>query len=239
MSDYKTTTYTSFKTLKGHYIAEKTMHKSWRDLFPTFLKSQYFDNIITLIYNLYQNSGLTLEPQSPGDIFAAYDYIKPEEVRVVILGGEPPKDSNGLLFGTDTDESNALLDKHITRFFSSDSAEFDASLLDWCDKGVMSLNTNLVAVDGHPRKYHQAFKYLIRHTMSALYKLHGDKLIVACINPLDLPMLRSIGYKEANIVIGDGYFNIKHNINVSIYEGVNDILKNRNEKEIKFSSSGI
>lgn len=110
---------------------------------------------------------------SPYQLFRAYRYVAPQDVKVVILGQDPyPKgEAIGLAFGVDTDKiptSLRTIYKELCDEFNHTPEQFDYSLEHWAEQGVLLLNTSLTVRHGAPGSHEGLWDFLIRDTLRVI-----------------------------------------------------------------------
>jgi uracil-DNA glycosylase len=110
---------------------------------------------------------------SPYQLFRAYRYMEPQDVKVVILGQDPyPKgEAIGLAFGVDTPKIPASLRniyKELCNQFNHVPEEFDYSLEHWAKQGVLLLNTSLTVREGSPGSHDGLWDFLIKDTLRVI-----------------------------------------------------------------------
>ena len=127
------------------------MNKSWLDL-------KFFENDVYRVLDFIEKEkkkGKTILPKE-SRIFAALDYVEPEDVKVVILGQDPypnRKYPNGLAFSVNKEIKQ--LPKSLVNIFKELNNDLqikrtNGDLSDWAKQGVLLLNTILTVEEGKP-----------------------------------------------------------------------------------------
>jgi len=176
---------------------------------------------------------------SPTNIFAAYELVKPEDVKVVILGQDPYHNGRaiGLSFGVNGSPippSLRNIYKELCDEFDHrpDVNDFDFSLEHWADQGVLLLNTSLTVLAKNPGSHKGLWDFLIKDTFRiikyrsphAIYLLWG-KYAQGYSQYIDGQCLYA-AHPAAEAYGNAGFFGCGH-----FYE-VNERLKVRGEKPI-------
>lgn len=130
---------------------------NWESKFPggwyEFLESFILDGGMDKIYSYLGprvTRGKEIYPAS-SEVFKAFELTPLDKVKVVIIGREPHKGSNGLAFsiGDRTRRPNYLVNLH--RELETDTKQMVLDLSDlshWAKQGVLLLNTSLTAENG-------------------------------------------------------------------------------------------
>jgi len=123
----------------------------WRTELSSILQSDTFGKIMQQVKVEYQNHKCC-PPR--GTLFRAFNLVKPDDVRVVILGQDPyhtPNVANGLAFsvaaGSKLPPSLVNIIKEIKSCYANCSVE-NGDLEHWARQGVLLLNTCLTVREG-------------------------------------------------------------------------------------------
>lgn len=220
-------------TFNTEEVAIDTSHlmlESWVGPLGHILDSTYFAGLMVLLNKLYTSKDTrdNLEPQVVDDIFAPFNNIDLKDVRVIIIGGEPVKNSNGLLFGTDlykpTDYSDEL--KEHTEYFmiKNSNTMLDSSLVDFADNGVLMLNACPLKYEGKSNLFFPAFRAFTASVISVVLKHNPNVIVVSTTNP-SRALIAAAGVPESQVIISNGYFKVRDKIGQSIYEAINEKLE--------------
>ena len=147
--------------------------ESWKSLLQPEFDSPYFETLAQFVREEYKNH--QCYPRG-SEIFAAFSYVPPEQVRVVILGQDPyhgPGQAHGLCFsvkdGTGHPPSLINIFKEIERDTGSPYPQ-SGNLQRWADQGVLLLNATLTVrarqAGSHQKKGWERFTDAVIRTLS-------------------------------------------------------------------------
>lgn len=134
-------------------LLNDTIHEDWYNTLLTFLNSEYKDKVI-------------YPPKN--QIFNAFSFMKPSEVKVVIIGQDPyhqPGQAQGLSFSVN---EGIKIPPSLRNIFKEIHSEFDYEVLShngdlsrWAQQGVLLLNATLTVeynkAGSHQKKGWESF----------------------------------------------------------------------------------
>lgn len=125
---------------------------AWHDFFSQEIKKEYFESLDRKIEEKYLTE--TVFPPKE-NLFRAFKLIKPEEVKVVILGQDPyheKNQANGLAFsvskGVPLPKSLKNIYKELNFEYGYPLPKTNGELEKWALQGVFLLNTTLSVKEG-------------------------------------------------------------------------------------------
>lgn len=128
----------------------------WKSLLKEEFEKQYFKELSEKVRNEYLK--VPVFPP-PSNVFRAFELVKPEEVKVVILGQDPyhtPGVADGLAFsskpGNRVPPSLQNIFKEIAHEFGSVPSD-DPDLTRWARQGVLLLNASLSVRSGEANSH--------------------------------------------------------------------------------------
>lgn len=133
------------------------LNDTWAELVSKELNKQYFQELMVFLKTEYENE--TIFPLKD-NVFAAFNYKSPQQIKVVILGQDPYHDyfqANGLAFSVSQGVKLPPSLKNIIKELKSDvnlTEPMHGDLSHWADQGVLLLNTCLT-VRAHEPLSHQ------------------------------------------------------------------------------------
>lgn len=136
--------------------AVDTLNPKWKTLLSPEIHSQSFKNLQTFLQSIPE----TIYPATE-NIFAAYNLLDPEDVKVVILGQDPYHDvhqAHGLAFSVEHVKKLPPSLKNIFKELADDlelPLRIDGNLTSWAKQGVLLLNV-VLTVTAHKANSHKA-----------------------------------------------------------------------------------
>ena len=128
----------------------------WLDLFRDEFKKDYFISLKQFIEDEYKNN--TIFPQYD-NIFRAFNLLKPDEVKVVIIGQDPYhglNQANGLAFSVcDRCKIPPSLKNIYKELIDDIHCEMPANgnLTSWAEQGVLLINSVLTVQESKPNSH--------------------------------------------------------------------------------------
>mgnify|MGYP002651575163 CR=1 FL=1 len=126
--------------------------EAWQEMLSPELQNSYMKDLLLFIKS-EKDKKIKIAPKN---IFHALELVKPEDVKVVILGQDPyptEGNANGLAFavseGTSRPQSLKNIFKELAKDLNIEEPE-DNTLLGWASQGVLLLNTVLTVRVGEP-----------------------------------------------------------------------------------------
>lgn len=121
------------------------------------------------------------------DIFNAFKYCDPNNLKVIIIGEEPYNDgsSNGIAFGNKekvleiSPELKKIQKKIEEDFYNGVNLGFDITLKEWAKQGVLLLNYAMTVEDGKPKSHRALWKDFISDLVISLDFYYND--IIFCL----------------------------------------------------------
>ncbi len=131
------------------------LNPKWKHLLSKILLSKSFISLQTFL----NQSKATIYPETH-NIFAVYNQLNPEDIKVVILGQDPYHDVNqahGLAFSVENTKKLPPSLKNIFKELSDDLSlpiPTEGNLSSWINQGVFLLNT-VLTVEAHKPNSHK------------------------------------------------------------------------------------
>lgn len=125
--------------------------KSWYNLLKNTLESENFKNLCDFLNEEYKTK--TIYPK-PENVFNAINYVKYDDVKVVIIGQDPyhePNQAHGFCFSVEKDVTIPPSLKNIFKELNSDIGCYipnNGNLTKWAKQGVLLLNSVLTVEKG-------------------------------------------------------------------------------------------
>ena len=135
--------------------AVNSLNPKWKTLLSKVIYSSSFKNLQIFLHSITE----TIYP-STENIFAIYNLLSPEDVKVVILGQDPYHDvdqAHGLAFSVEKVKKLPPSLKNIFKELSDDLAlplRTNGNLTSWAKQGVFLLNT-VLTVTAHKANSHK------------------------------------------------------------------------------------
>lgn len=154
---------------------EKIFEEWFPILYPIF-KTDYFYKLINYLNILYDNSDNIIFPLKR-EIFRVFKSVKPKDVKVIILGQSPYSDvgsANGLAFSNDAHKFplSPSLEKILKAVekdcYNGFNINEDCTLQNWCDQGVLLLNSALTVEKHKPTSHQKMWEPFIIGVLSML-----------------------------------------------------------------------
>lgn len=212
---------------------------SWQPHLKEYINSESYINLINWLNQEYDKKNIYPKKEN---IFAALDYVRLEDVKVVIMGQDPyhgAGQAHGLAFSVEKDVKLPPSLKNIYKELNSDigcSIPTHGNLTHWAKQGVLLLNTVLTVEQSKPFSHKNIgweevtggiLHVLNKRKQPIIFMLWGGKAKA---------LARGID-KEKHIILEaahpsplganqGGWFGCKH------FSKANEILKNANLKEI-------
>ena len=140
----------------GEEKDEIKIHEAWRSLLEGEFQKPYFSELRRRVRDEYLNRVVFPHPSK---VFRAFDLVKPEQVRVVILGQDPyhtPGVADGLAFST---SPHGRIPPSLQNIFKEIESEFkipcekNPDLSRWAKQGVLLLNASLSVRSGEANSH--------------------------------------------------------------------------------------
>lgn len=147
----------NFKNRRNKNLLSELIPEEWKPCLKTVTEKESFQNLSDFIEKEYQNN--TIYPEKK-NIFNAIRFVKPQDVKVVILGQDPyhePNQAHGLSFsvkdGTPPPKSLINIYKEMKNDIGCDIPK-TGCLENWAKQGVLLLNT-VLTVREHDANSHK------------------------------------------------------------------------------------
>lgn len=220
---------------------EKLINKEWRDFFRDELKKDYMSEILSILEVEYQHK-IIFPKQS--NIFNAFNSVKLENLKVVIIGQDPYHGDNqahGLAFsvlpGVKVPPSLLNIFKELNREYGIPISK-NGCLESWANEGVLLLNTILTVEKGKPLS-HKDLGWE-KFTSSVIEKINNnfDHIVFIAWGAPAIKKLSSVNTSRHMILTS------VHPSPLSAYRGFigcdhfkkcNEYLKSKNREEINWS----
>lgn len=130
--------------------------QNWLSLLNEEFKKPYFLTLQNFLKNEYNTKKIYPAPEN---VFNAINYVKYEDVKVVIFGQDPyhqPRQAHGLAFSV---QEGIKIPPSLVNIYKEIENEFgikcndSGNLLRWAKQGVLLLNTVLTVEDSHPNSH--------------------------------------------------------------------------------------
>lgn len=156
------------------------LNPTWKKLLCAALSSKTFHKLQTFLNNV---SGEVFPPIS--DIFNAYNFTTPKNVKVVILGQDPYHDVNqahGLAFSVQNNDKLPPSLKNIFKELADDynlPIRSNGNLISWAKQGVFLLNS-VLTVNAHEANSHQGegWEEFTDATIEAISREHHNVVFI-------------------------------------------------------------
>lgn len=172
---------------------EKTNLEKWLELYfdeqypknsfldPLFLR----DNIYKDVVDVKKENSLMTDNIYPekSKLFAAFEYVAPEDVKVVIIGQDPyhtPNQAQGLAFSLpDTAKTQPSM-RNILKELKDDLEVEKKSqdLTSWAKQGVLLLNASLTVKEGEPNSMAKIWKPITTHFVEKIVELNQPVVFI-------------------------------------------------------------
>lgn len=132
------------------------INPDWKKLLSEEFSKEYFTRLTERVRTEYLRSSVYPHPKQ---VFRAFEYCKPDEIKVVILGQDPyhtPGVAHGLAFST---ESNNPIPPSLQNIFKEIELEYGSpinknpDLTRWAMEGVLLLNASLTVKAGQANSH--------------------------------------------------------------------------------------
>ena len=153
-----------------------TLSNSWKELLDTELQKEYYQNLSSFIMNEY-NTKTVFPPLNT--IYRAFDLIKPEDVKVVIIGQDPyhgRDQANGLAFSV---HRGCKIPPSLRNIYQELHDDLGCEIPDhgnlekWAREGVLLINSVLSVLESqaysHKGKGWEIFTDQVIQTLSEKY----------------------------------------------------------------------
>lgn len=130
--------------------------QNWLSLLKDEFQKPYFLTLQDFLKNEYNTKKIYPAPEN---VFNAINYVKYEDVKVVIFGQDPyhqPHQAHGLAFSV---QEGIKIPPSLVNIYKEIEHEFgikcndSGNLLRWAKQGVLLLNTVLTVEDSHPNSH--------------------------------------------------------------------------------------
>lgn len=162
---------------------------TWKDFFDQQQQQNYYQSLLQFVADEY---GLKRCFPPEQQIFAAFDAVAPEEVKVVLLGQDPYHgfgQANGLCFSVNDGVRFPPSLVNIFKELESDLGEplpISGNLERWANQGVLMLNATLTVEESkagsHQKRGWEIFtdaviEYISEHCVGVVFLLWGNYAI--------------------------------------------------------------
>jgi len=164
----------------------KVLGVEWTLALRKTLDSTYMDNLQCFIRETYRSSD-QIYPRNPEDIFRALELTPIKNLKAVIFADNPfpSTHANGLAFGsfkTCRGMNKLPQTLAIEQCLAPDSVtltdNFDPTMRDWAEKGVLMLSTALITNKEQDPKYNLVFRNFIREVIEVVNQKMVDCVFV-------------------------------------------------------------
>lgn len=161
---------------------ENLIPLEWREKLSSEFKKQYFIDLEETLNKEYAN--FTVYPQID-KIFNAISFVKPEDVKVVILGQDPyikPMQAHGLSFSV---QKGVKFPKSLNNIFNELNSDIgceiptSGSLEKWAKQGVLLLNTILTVRENETNSHQNiGWQVLTNKILEVILKNNKPKVFI-------------------------------------------------------------
>lgn len=217
--------------------------KSWQSLLADQKEKAYFTEALSYVKQR-RSEGVTVYPPD-GDIFNAFKFTTPENLKVVILGQDPyhgPKQAHGLCFSVLKGNKIPPSLRNIYKELSSDINNFNVpshgELTHWAKQGVLLLNTVLTVEQGKANahkgigweKFTDAVIMKISETLKGVIFVLWGAPAQKKVKLIDTSKHHILCAPHPSPLSAHrGFFGCKH------FSAINQILKNQQKTTINWS----
>lgn len=135
------------------------MTEAWKELLAGYRNDELHNNVVS-VYSRAGKNGFPRVFPAWNNIFRAFSFVPPKEVKVVILGQDPypqPGNACGLCFAVPETQpvpgSLQHIFMEIDHEFGTQGAQHSTTLESWAKQGVLLLNTILSVEEGRPMSH--------------------------------------------------------------------------------------
>ncbi|QMT98446.1 uracil-DNA glycosylase [Mycoplasma tullyi] len=215
---------------------------NWKDLINQFFVTHktIYSRLDQLIKTRSEDNELIPKKEL---IFNAFNFFDYQKTKVVIIGQDPYADikkANGLAFGVDNNKPPVSL-RNIIKEFSNNLKldeqqldNFDYSLKNWANQGVLLINTILTVRKQNPLSdqnlgWEELIKFLIvkllEEKIDPIFVLWGKKA-QEFLEPYDLKHVLKSAHPS--------FFSAKQFFNNNHFNLINELLKSKNQQPIQW-----
>ncbi|MCL8213638.1 Uracil-DNA glycosylase [Mesoplasma sp. JKS002660] len=154
--------------------------QGWETFFEEEIKKDYFQQLWKTVQHEYYTT--TVYP--PGkDVFAVFKLVRPEDVKIVLLGQDPyhgKNQANGIAFST----ASAITPRSLANMFKELKSDLDIDhpsndLSGWVAQGVFLLNTILTVREHQPLSHQElGWETFVLNVLNFLNS--NNKVILYC-----------------------------------------------------------
>ncbi len=209
----------------------------WQSVLAEEFEQEYFKNLSDFLASEYEQK--TIYP--PVDkIFSAFQFILPEEVKVVILGQDPyhdEKQANGLAFSVSEGVKIPPSLRNIFKEINSENIVDSGDLSAWAKQGVLLLNT-VLSVEAGKANSHRKKGWEQFTTAVMMYLAQREKPLVLMLWGKPAQEKKDLFKRENHLVLTAphpsplsayrGFFGCEH------FKLANQFLKEHNVRQIKW-----
>lgn len=169
-----------------------TLFNDWINILHPILTSTYFANLYVFINEVYKSfnnhSYQSIFPIYRSNVFSSFKKIKYDNVRVVILAGEPITNNKGtgIPYANTLGSSQLCPELEAIRYCIKDSIykgedfNFDQTLLRWMDQGVLLLHSTLTSEKNYKNSHELIWREFTRNVLNLISenkRIKGEKII--------------------------------------------------------------
>ncbi|ALD65938.1 uracil-DNA glycosylase [Spiroplasma cantharicola] len=214
----------------------KELSEEWIELFSTDDIIKDINSIINKIED-FEN----IYPKKE-DIFKVFNLIKPQDIKVIIIGQDPyhgKNQANGIAFSVSNNVRTPPSLRNIFKELRSDLGidhSQNNDLSNWVKQGVFLINSCLTVEKGIPNSHKNlGWDKIILKILNQINKVNKD--IIFCLwGNFAKKLYNSLVFKNENEIIFSAHpspFSFKNGFeNSKPFSKINLMLKNNNKKEI-------
>lgn len=225
------------------------------NLLPDHWKNLIDNQILNKSNNLLQkeileckNNFYEIYPFNPNDIFKTFNLTPIENIKVVIIGQDPYHankfQANGIAFSVN---NKVIIPPSLRNIYKELSSNYpynstlkkDGNLSNWVEQGVFMLNASLTVKQKHPNSHVHVWEEFTTHIIDIISR-NCDNVIFVAWGSYAFDKLKNIN-KEKHILLTSShpsplscYKTEFPFIGSNVFLKINDILKNKNLKEINW-----
>jgi len=152
--------------------------KRWSTPLARLGEEGHLDGVLEVLNPMYEDDNLLILPEKD-KVFEAFKMLQPEKLRVVILGMDPypnPGEATGYAFANP--EGSIRMSKSLQKihevieekFYGGLHLDFDVTLQNWANQGVLALNTSATVLARKPGSHTKIWAKFTEVLISELSK---------------------------------------------------------------------
>ena len=224
------------------------MKETWKNIIVKYNETALIttDHILELVNNKELDNSYKKRFPQELDIFKAFNFSEIHEVKVVIIGQDPyhgNDQATGLCFAVNNGIKIPPSLRNIIYELKQDLGInlINTSLEHWAEQGIILLNASLTVIEGTPASHINLWSDFTDYIISELNK--QDKIIFVAWGAFANKKLKNIDINKHDIIISSHpsplschkkYKDFPPFNGSRPFTKINDLLKNRNIKDINW-----